>query len=301
MRKILWSILTVLLIALVWYLFIKPSDYTIRFKANTFPGTINQALKLWDRSLDTVVGVTQQGNDIYHLKQKVQFGDSIHIYDWEFEAITDSTTEVGVDIRDENHSLSNKIRVPFSDTDFEKRSRKTVLDFIEKLNGHVNKFKVTIIGEEEIPTKFFAYIPLKLTQFQKAGGMMENLSYLTQVLTKNEVELAGPPMIQVTHWDMATDSLEYNFGQPVIRSEKLPMDTDIKYRRIFAKKALKAEYNGNYITSDRAWYALLDYAKAHNIEVEPKPVEIFYNNPNFGGNEMLWKAEIYMPIKENNE
>ncbi|WP_420320530.1 GyrI-like domain-containing protein [Flagellimonas sp.] len=301
MKKVLLSILAILLLALVWYLFIKPSDYTVRFEAKTFPGAINQTIKLWDQTQDTVVSVSQEGDDIYHLTQKIKFGDSIHIYNWEMQAITDSTSKVKVNIHDENHSLANKITVPFSDTDFEKRSRKTVLDFMENLNDHVNKFKVTIVGEEEIPTKYLAYIPLKVTQFQKAGGMMKNLNYITQILLENEVQLDGSPIVQVTHWNMEKDSIEYNFGQPIIRSERLPMNTDIKYRRIFSKKALKAEYNGNYITSDRAWYALLDYAKANDIEVEPTPVEIFYNNPNFGGNELQWKAEIYMPIKEGNE
>jgi effector-binding domain-containing protein len=172
---------------------------------------------------------------------------------------------------------------------------------METLNEHVNKFKVTIIGEEEIPTKYLAYIPIKATQFQKAGGMMKNLNYITNTLLQNEAQLDGQPIVQVTKWDMEKDSIAYNFGQPIIRSEKLPMDTEIKYRRIFSKRALKAEYNGNYITSDRAWYALLDYAKNHNIEVEPTPIEVFYSNPNFGGNELPWKAEIYMPIKEVNE
>ncbi|MGW9684178.1 AraC family transcriptional regulator [Flagellimonas sp. 2504JD1-5] len=301
MKKVLLGILAILLLALLWYLFIKSSDYTIRFEAKTFPGAINQTIKLWDQTLDTITPVSQEGDDIYHLTQRVKFGDSTHIYDWEIEAITDSTSKVKVNISDEQHSLSNKIKVPFSDTDFEKRSRRTVLDFMENLNDHVNKFKVTIVGEEEIPTKYLAYVPLKVTQFQKAGGMMKNLNYITHILLQNEVQLDGQPIVQITKWDMEKDSIEYNFGQPIIRSERLPMNTDIKYRRIFAKKALKAEYNGNYITSDRAWYALLDYAKANNIEVEPTPVEVFYNNPNFGGNALQWKAEIYMPIKESNE
>ncbi|WP_190809982.1 AraC family transcriptional regulator [Flagellimonas sp. S3867] len=301
MKKVLLSILVILMIALLWYLFLKPSDYTIRFEAKTFPGAINQTIKLWDQTLDTINPVSQEGNNIYHLTQRVKFGDSIHIYDWEIEATTDSTSNVKVNISDENHSLSNKIKVPFSDTDFEKRSRKTVLDFMENLNDHTNKFKVTIVGEEDLPTKYLAYIPLKVTQFQKAGGMMKNLNFITHILLQNEVQLDGPPMVQVTKWNMEKDSIDYNFGQPIIRSESLPMNTEIKYRRVFSKKALKAEYNGNYITSDRAWYALLDYAKANNIEVEPTPVEIFYNNPNFGGNALQWKAEIYMPIKESNE
>ena len=63
-------------------------------------------------------------------------------------------------------------------------------------------------------------------------------------------------------------------------------------------KAIKATYNGNYITSDRAWYALLDYAEKNDILIDKKPLEVFYSNPNFGGDELLWEAEIFMPIKE---
>ena len=40
MRKTVFGILIVLLIALAGYLFIYPYDYVIRFEANTFPGTI---------------------------------------------------------------------------------------------------------------------------------------------------------------------------------------------------------------------------------------------------------------------
>ena len=150
---------------------------------------------------------------------------------------------------------------------------------MEKLNDHTKEIKITVIGEEDIPTKYLAYLPLKVTQLQKAKGMMNNFSYLTGELYKNGVQLDGPPMVEVTRWDMENDSLYYNFGQPIIRSERLPIGTDIQYKRIFKKRALKAEYNGNYITSDRAWYALLNYAKKNNIEVDPKPIEIFLINP----------------------
>lgn len=300
MKKLVYTFLFIILGGLIWYFFIKPSDYTIRFEANAIPGTINQTLKLWDQTLDTVHKIKQEG-DLYHLSQEVKFGDSTHVYNWRIESLTDSTSKIFVNIKDVDHSFMNKIQVPFTENDFVKRSKKTVLNFMENLDDHTKKIKVTIIGEEDIPSKYLAYVPLKVTQFQKAGGMMENFSYLTNELYVNGVELDGPPMLEVTRWDMENDSLHYNFGQPIIRSERLPIGTDIQYKRIFSKRALKAEYNGNYITSDRAWYTLLDYAEKNNIEVEPHPVEIFYNNPNTGGAELTWKAEIYMPIKEADE
>lgn len=288
-----------LLLGAIWYLFIKSYDYTIRFEVNAIPGTINQTLKLWDQSLDTVHKIKQE-NDLYHLMQQVKFGDSTHVYNWNLKQLTDSTSKVVVRIKDKNHSLMNKIQVPFKENAFVKRSKKTVLDFMEKLNDHTKEIKITVIGEEDIPTKYLAYLPLKVTQLQKAKGMMNNFSYLTGELYKNGVQLDGPPMVEVTRWDMENDSLYYNFGQPIIRSERLPIGTDIQYKRIFKKRALKAEYNGNYITSDRAWYALLNYAKKNNIEVDPKPIEIFFNKP-MGNDAINWKSYVYIPIKEADE
>ena len=60
---------------------------------------------------------------------------------------------------------------------------------------------------------------------------------------------------------------------------------------------MKAIYNGNYITSDRAWYSLHDYANKNNIKIEENPTEIFHNNPNMGGDELKWKTEVFIPIK----
>ncbi|MEM9001041.1 MAG: GyrI-like domain-containing protein [Bacteroidota bacterium] len=297
MKKIVHSLIFIVLGGLIWYLFIKSYDYTIRFESNTFAGAINQSLKLWDKTLKPVEGIVQNGS-LYRLTQKLKFGDSTHIYQWKIKPLTDSTSRVQVNITDTEHSLMNKIKVPFSDTDFEKGSRKKVLDFMEELKDHVDKFKVTIVGIEEIPGKYVAYLPIKTSQLQKAGGMMKNFSYLSETLLYNQAEFNGFPMVEITEWDQQQDSLAYHLCYPIIRSERLPTQTDIQYKKIFPKRALKAEYYGNYITSDRAWYALLDYAKKNNISVEPNPIEVFHNNPSTDYGETTWKAEIYMPLRE---
>ena len=126
---------------------------------------------------------------------------------------------------------------------------------------------------------------------------MQNYSLLSNVLIQNKVQLNGPPFVEVTEWNVQNDSIKYDFCFPIIRSERLPEHEIVKYKRVFAKKALKATYNGNYITSDRAWYVLLEKAKAMGKEIEMRPIEYFYNNPNMGGNELEWKAEVYMPLK----
>lgn len=299
MNKLYLGIGTLLLIAVCWYLFIKPNDFTVNFKVKTTPGTVIQAVKTWNYDLKDSKIITQKGFDA--LTQQRHFGDSTVNYTYQFNAVNDSITKVSVGVKDLDHSFYNKLTIPFTKTAFEKRSTQNVNDFFKILNQHLSEIKITVVGIEKTPATYCAYIPVRSIQVEKAKGMMQNYGYISSVLVENNVALNGPPFLEVTDWDLKTDSISYNFCFPIVRSEKLPITKDIKYKRMFEKEAIHAVYNGNYITSDRAWYALLAYAKRNNIEVENKPLEIFFNNPNMGGNELDWKADIYMPLKKESK
>ncbi|MBO0321368.1 GyrI-like domain-containing protein [Muricauda sp. CAU 1633] len=297
MRKISILVLTLVVFALLWYLFLKPQDYQVNFKAKTIPGTIYETVKAWNKTLNDSATVSYES--LTHFQQNLAINDSVHIYEWDITPINDSLSQIKVNIKDPDNSFANKIKVPFSDTDFEKGSRKRLLDFKQFLNDHLDDFKVSVIGDDSLFTSYCACIPIKTEQKYKASGIMANYSFISSILVENQVEMNGPPILEVVDWNIKADSLSYNFCYPIIRSEKLPQHPDLIYKRINIKKALKAIYNGNYITSDRAWYALLNYAEKNDIPVERKPVEIFFNNPNMGGNELTWKTEVYMPIKES--
>ncbi len=297
MKKFFIAIGVLIILALFWYLFIKPQDYQVSFKAKTLPGIIYETVRTWNQTLDNPRPI--KFNSLTNFTQEIAINDSIHVYEWDISVIHDSLSQVKVGISDKDHSLMNKIKVPFSDTDFEKGSRNTLVDFNHFLNEHLDEIKIRVIGEDDISSTYCACIPLKTTQTMKAGGIMDNYSFLSSMLLENEVQPSGLPFLEVTDWNLEKDSLSYNFCFPVVRSEKLPRHPNIFYKRIFQKRALKAEYNGNYITSDRAWYALLRYAEENNIPVERKPLEVYYNNPNMGGDESRWKTEIFMPIKED--
>lgn len=297
MKKVLLGIGMLLLLVLIGYLFIYPYDYIVRFEAGTFPGTINQTIKIWNDEVG-VEGEPVVQEDLYHLSQTLRAGDSVYLYHWDIEPLTDSTSLVTVKIRDRDHSLMNKLAVPFGRSVVEVLSKKTVRDFADRLKTHIGEFRVTIEGEAELPGTFYAYVNVKTDQHHKAGGMMDNFMLLSNILAESGTTLNGPPMIVVNEWDRDTDSLDFNFCFPIIRSDRLPQYPGVAYKRIFPKPALKAVYNGNYITSDRAWYALRDYAERQGLEVEDTPVEVFFNNPNLGGNALTWKAEVYLPLKE---
>ena len=279
---------------LIWYFFVKPYDYLVTFKANTFPGAINQSIKTWNLSLEGAR--IENSGDILEITQYIPFNDSTFLYDWKITSITDTTSVVKVYVTDVDHSIANRFKHPFFDTDFEKRVKNNLTEFTEKLNDHISRFKVKIEGTAEINEMSCACISVSSSQVEKALGMMKNYAILSSELLGNKIELNGRPFVLVNQWDMKTDHLEYDFCYPIQKTDSLFEHPNIKLKQVKSQKALKAIYNGNYISSDRAWYALLDYADKNNIKIIPQPLEIFHNNPNMGGDELQWTTEVLMPL-----
>ena len=76
MKKIALWIGILLLAGLIWYLFIKPYDYLVRFEVKTSPGTVNQMIKIWNDVLEPQGTVEQES--LTHLNQTLKFSDSTH-------------------------------------------------------------------------------------------------------------------------------------------------------------------------------------------------------------------------------
>ncbi|MBT8280593.1 MAG: AraC family transcriptional regulator [Muriicola sp.] len=296
MKKILLIISFLILGGVIGYLFIYPYDYLVTMEARANKGTINQIIKLWNTSLDSTE--IKAGKDLEYLTQTLHYGDSTHIYTWKISSVNDSVSKIKVFAKDSAFSLNNKLKVPFLNTNFEKRTKKNLKNFADLLANHIENIRVRIVGEARLDSTHYAYVHNKTTQFGKAGGMMRDFPLLDPFLMNNGVELNGKPFIEILEWDMENDSLKFNFCYPIIRNDSLPQHPDLKYGFREPIKALKAVYNGNYITSDRAWYALLDQAEKKGIAVTGLPVEVFYNNPNIGVDEISWKAEVFMPLKD---
>lgn len=296
-KKILSWAGILFLLSGVWYLLLRPYDYSASITSRTFPGAINQTLKLWIKANKNTI--CSQNKNLLHISNRLQFNDSIHEYQWEIIPLNDSTSKINVHISDKENSLMNRLGIPFSNTNFEKRTKKTILDFNNALTEHIDNFKVTVVDNPQtLSDTYCAYVPISTSQSGKTKGMMQYYSLLSSVLIDNNVELKGNPFLEITDWNQDTDSISYNFCFPIIKTDSLPQNEFIKYKKFKGIRALKAVYNGNYSTSDRAWYVLLDHAKKNNLQVYERPVEVFLSNPNFGGNELNWTAHIYMPLKE---
>lgn len=279
----------------LWY-FSKPYDYTVTFESKTLPGTINQSLKLWVKSLDNSKII--ESNSINNIKQNFNYSQDSYTYNWVLENKHDSLTKVIVDITDSKSSVTNRIANIFKNTKLKQRSKDNIHDFMTLLQSHLESHDVKIIGEAMSPEVYCAYLSFETEQMLKANEMMKSYNYLSTELLKNKIELHGNPIVEITRWDKKKDSIYFNFCFPIVEKDSLPKHPKIKYKKIKSKSSIKAIYHGNYISSDRAWYKLLHYAEKENIKLNSKPIEVFHNNPMYGREDRNWKTEIYIPIKE---
>jgi effector-binding domain-containing protein len=296
MKKILWALIGIVLIALTYYLVIRPFEFEANFKAKTLPGDLIETIRIWNRSLDNAKVV--EVDSFATLTQAIVWNNKSYVYRWHFDAISDSLTKVSVQISEPNRSILNKLLIPFTDQDIERDADDIVRGFYDILKKHLEITKVKIIGEAEVDSSFCVCRSIETSQIEKANGMMRDYSLLTSFISEFGLKSDGLPMVRVGAWDHNLGILKFDFCFPIIPTDSLPLVREITYKRFDKEKALKAEYNGNYITSDRAWYELIQYAEKNGYRINGLPVERFHNNPNLGLNESQWKADVYLPIND---
>lgn len=304
LKKTKYGIALVLLGTLIWYLVIKPDDYIVTFKAVTSPGTLFKGLEEWNeisQKTDSFSYVLNNKKPFESFNETVETNNLTLQLNWDIEALNDTISEVVVGITEKEHSLYNRLTAPFLKTPFKEKSINLIRDFKKGIDYQLKeKFKVKIFGIDTIPELSYAYINLShIKAKDKAKEMMKNNSFLVEFLNKHNLKKGEFPFVIVNHWDLNKDQIDFRYCFPIVETDSLPFNEEIKYDKIKADLALKAIYNGNYKTSDRAWFGLYEYAKRHHIDINDCPVEFFQSNPFYGGDELKWKAEIYMPLNNN--
>jgi effector-binding domain-containing protein len=304
LKKTKYAIALVLLGSLIWYLLIKQHDYIVTFKADTSPGTLFKGLEEWNeisQNTDSFNYVLNNKKPFESFDETVEANNLTLQLDWDIEAINDTISEVKVGFTEKGHSIYNRLTAPFMKTPFKEKSINLIRDYKKGIDYQLKeKFKVKISGIDTIPKLSYAYIDLKHIKMEdKAKEMMKNNSFLVEFLNKHNLKKGEFPFVIVDNWDLNNDQIDFRYCFPIVDKDPLPFNEEIKYDKI--KKsghALKAIYNGNYKTSDRAWFGLYEYAKRHDININNQPVEFFQSNPFYGGDELKWVTEIYMPLNE---
>jgi effector-binding domain-containing protein len=299
-RKKIIIVLSVLFsLSLVWYLFVKESDYCISFKVNTATGTVFQGIQEWSaiqhQKHDENYTILEKRNFDF-IKHEMNKENTQFEYIWDIKSINDSVTKVSVGIKELNHGLYNKLTAPFFDTSFKKEQIEKITDFKKGLSEHIKSYKVKVEGEGTSEETFVAYINLKSVLQEKAQKMIRNDAGITGYLQRNNIQIIGRPFVEVQNWDLDSEKLDFNYCFPIEKRADFPPSDIVKFKTLPALKGLKATYYGNFRTSDRAWFALLDYAKKNNIKLQKKVLEHFLANPFNGGNELEWETKIIIPF-----
>lgn len=298
-KVILYSAISLLLMALVWYLFIKDYDYKITFRTPQAPGIVYSTLEGWNNwepnSLKAVSTISEE--PFSELTQELKVSDSIIDIKWTIERESDSVTKVTAFLTDKEHSLAQKLKVPFIKTDFVRRGLATAEHIKVGLKLHQEDYKVSKVEKTLLKATTCAYVTLECKLNEKAQLMMGHTNDVMEYLRNNNIELKGDPFIEVTRWNLKDDQITFDFCFPIDEQDSYPDSKHVKIKQTKEQQVLKTMFNGNYKLSDRGWFTLMDYAERNNIEVKNLPIEVFLNDPHSGGDELKWQAEIYLPIK----
>jgi effector-binding domain-containing protein len=218
-------------------------------------------------------------------------------YTWDINSVNDSVTSVSVGIKELNSSIYNRLTAPFFSTNFKKTQIQKITDFRNGLNKHTENFKIKIDGEGASEEVFVAYLNLQSVLQEKAQTMIRNDAVITGFLQQNNIKIVGKPYVEIQNWNLDKETLDFNYCFPVDKNTKLIENDVVKFKTIPASKGLQATYFGNFRTSDRAWFAILDYAKSHNLKLTNKPLEHFLANPFNGGDELTWETKVIIPFE----
>jgi len=301
-RKLVLTFLSLIVISLVWFLFFKKYDYQINFSAKTSPGTIYSRIhqvKSWNTTKYKRPISTTKAKAFSEVYQTVKLEKKEYQLYWKITPLNDSITNVNVYVKDLKQSLKQRLLFLIGKSEFIHNSVLFIKDFNDALQRHLNRVQVTIKGKAEKP----AFGPVIYVNFKtklpgKARKMAKSIYFLENYLEVNHLKKTGNPFLEITKWNQQQNTIDANFCFPVEKLNFYPKDSMVKIKK-YSKQvpALKAIFHGNYQYSDRAWFALANYVKNHNLTVSNSIIEIYNNDPHTDPNELTWKATVYMPIK----
>jgi effector-binding domain-containing protein len=293
-RKFVYFLIVSVTSLSIYYFFLRPYEYAVNFKAKTTSGDIIQTVRIWNKSLES--GVIDKVDSFHSLQQSISYGSRNYLYHWYLRIDNDSITKVNVKISEPTQSFLNKVLVPFTEQPIEQDAAKLITEFYEVLQAHLNITKVEVLGETNLEPSFCVCRSLIADQLNKANGMMKDYTLLTSYIESHNLVASGPPSVRIKEWNHSNGKIKFDFCFSILPIDSLPDAESVFFKKFEGVLALKAEYHGNYITSDRAWYALLQFAQLRDYPINNKPIELFYDNPNLGLNEKEWRAEVFMPL-----
>jgi effector-binding domain-containing protein len=302
MKKILIPVAFIILLVIIGvsFLYTRPSDYQAHFYIKATPDIVYYNIlnwNIWNRNeLSTKIEILSK-TPVSNISQKVTQKDTTFIFNWEFIKLNDSTTAVRAYVSDPDRKLYNRLTMPFINTIFRRGVRNNIIDVKTRLEVMLDKFKYQFTGFHHFEKKSCVYINLKSPRKGKAMAMISNVTELNQFVRQNNLELDGNPFLIIYDWNDSSDSINFDFCFPISRVAAVPQHAKIKFMTVESMDALKTDFYGNYGLTDITWYNLAEEVKKQGYRSNNKLIEVYFNDPHSGGNELEWKAEIYMGIE----
>jgi effector-binding domain-containing protein len=306
MKIILVSISVIILVILIGsiaYLLQRPCDYQANFTVKTTPEVVYFNIydwHIWNRkqaaSKIEITGKTP----VVNVSQKVSLKDTTLIFNWEIKRLNDSVSTVRVCVSDPDRKIFNHLTAPFITTPFKKSLRNNLLDIMKRMDLMLTSFQYEFTGPAHFNETACVYINLNNTVRGKAKSMISTVAELNQFVRKYNLELNGHPFVVIHDWNELSDTINFDFCFPIKNAEAVPEHTEIKFKRVREMDAIKTNFYGNYSISDITWYNLAEEARKLGSQDKLKLIEVYHNDPHSGGNELEWKAEIFLGIESDN-
>jgi hypothetical protein len=293
-------IIFVILAGSTLLLLTRPSDYQAHFIAKTVPDVAYFSVlnwHSWNRNEMVPDVKILQKSPVSSLSVKISAHDSTFIFNWKFEKINDSTTLVRVNVSDPDRKVYNRLVGSFFNTRFKRDVRGNVLDIKDHLEYVSKSFRFRFTGFERFDSITCVAMRLKSTIRGKAMTMLANVTALNEFVHQNRLELNGPPFLVIYDWDESRDSITYDFCFPIRRQDAVPEDPKIKLQTVEGMDAVKTDFFGNYSLTDVTWHDLVNEARKMGYISNHKVIEVYYHDPHEGGDELEWKAGIYLGVQ----
>ena len=298
-RRLKWILVFAILAAGLWYFFLKEHHYRVSFRSDQPASLVYNHILDWESfDRDDLQLQLLSGKAYSEIIQQVSIGDSSFTYHWQIEKLHPQETKVTAYITDSKNKFLQKIKVPFGKNDFVKRSLRNTESVARALQLTSETYKVHSIKDSTVAPVYCAYLPLSSKVEAKASTMLSGIKVIMDYVRDNELSLNGDPFLEVTHWDEESGMIDFNFCFPLKERDSMPSHPSVRLKTTTKLNGIKAEFNGNYRISDKAWYYLQDYAESKGLKIKKQPLEIYLNDPHAGGDPLLWKALIFLPLDE---
>lgn len=292
-------ILLLLLSGVITFLLTRPSDYQAHFTAKTVPDIAYFCVFYWDswnrNELNAKFEILSKA-PVRDVSIKISVLDTTFIFKWTFEKLNDSITLIRVGVSDPQRKYYNRLIGRFYNSHFKNGVRGNIFDIKRRLDFLSKSLHYEFIGKNQLEKRSCVCMKLKSTKRGKAMTMLSTVAGLNQFVSQNELELNGPPFLVIYDWNELNDSISYDFCFPVKRTDAVPEDPYIKLKTIGPMETVKTDFYGNYSLTDVTWHNLAEEANKLGYRSNDTIIEVFYNDPHAGGNELDWKAGIYLGV-----